>query len=348
MRPPESLPSLFLFLLATFPSPPCAAARGSSSNNNINIKDLVDAVVHPLNPRTLNHLLWPRLDDLPGGPPPPPGDDDHPHPPGPGDDDHGPRPGPPPPPRPDGPPDPAILDAVVGNQNLQSFTDALGGIAAGPITESNDAQRRYKADGNTFPTFIEAAERTCEVQANDCTTKANSNPQPDPQSNQNANNPKNTNLTGTQSNQNANNPKNTNLTGTQTHPKPAGDDPQKVELTVDKCEAQRTRCLSFQSKSASVTAFPDQTSTTTTTSSTSTTLSAAPTVNATTTSNGATMTVAGAPPPLPMPGKQPPGGPPGMGMMPLPPPPGAGPTGTQLINLGPDPQFPLFDLLCDV
>ncbi|KAK8167963.1 hypothetical protein BKA80DRAFT_53658 [Phyllosticta citrichinensis] len=198
------------------------------------------------------------------------------------------------------------------------------------------------------PTFIEAAERTCEVQANDCTTKANSNPQPDPQSNQNANNPKNTNLTGTQSNQNANNPKNTNLTGTQTHPKPAGDDPQKVELTVDKCEAQRTRCLSFQSKSASVTAFPDQTSTTTTTSSTSTTLSAAPTVNATTTSNGATMTVAGAPPPLPMPGKQPPGGPPGMGMMPLPPPPGAGPTGTQLINLGPDPQFPLFDLLCDV
>lgn len=34
--------------------------------------------------------------------------------------------------------------------NLQAFQEALGGIAAGPITESKDTQRRYKADGNTF------------------------------------------------------------------------------------------------------------------------------------------------------------------------------------------------------
>ncbi|KAK7527309.1 uncharacterized protein IWZ02DRAFT_441227 [Phyllosticta citriasiana] len=211
-------------------------------------------------------------------------------------------------------PDPATLDAVVGSQNLQGFNEALGGIAAGPITESDDLQRRYKANGNTFPTFIEAAQRTCEVQANDCTTAANT-PQQNNNNNDNQKPDPNPSNNGTPSQQ-----------------------AQKIELTIDKCEAQRTRCLSFQSKSASVTTFPDQSSTSTTTSSTT----APPTVNATTTTTTTTAaaststlslvtttntTTTTAPPPLP---------------------PGAGPTGTQLINLGPDPQFPMFDLLCDV
>ncbi|KAK8436065.1 hypothetical protein IWX49DRAFT_551032 [Phyllosticta citricarpa] len=287
MRPPESLPSLLLFLLATIPSPQCVAATGSSNN----IKDLVDAVVHPLNPRTLNQIIWPRLADPPGDPPPPP---------------------------PDMLPDPATLDAVVGSKNLQGFNEALGGIAAGPITESGDSQRRYKANGNTFPTFIEAAQRTCEVQANDCTTAANT-----PQQNNN-----NDNQTS--------NPSNNGTTSQQGNP-------QKIELTIDKCEAQRTRCLSFQSKSASVTTFPDQSTTTSSSSSSSkSSTTAPPTVNATTTTtttaassstlslvtttNTSTTTTSAA----------------------APPPPGAGPTGTQLINLGPDPQFPMFDLLCDV
>lgn len=254
--------------------------------------------------------------------------------------------------------------------NLQAFQEALGGIAAGPITESKDTQRRYKADGNTFvglplfplfmptmrsttqstilfnpsstvahffismdlshhtkhqppyqPTFIEAATRTCEVQVNDCAAKAND--------------------------------------------KAANNATQTAELSIDKCEAQRTRCLSFQSNTASVTTFPDQQSTTSSTTSTVPMTATTSTLSiASSSTMTATMSAAAAPPPPPppAPGGQPPppppmgqgpppppGGPMGaMPMMPPPPPPNAGPTGTQLINLGPDPQFPMFDLLCDL
>lgn len=34
--------------------------------------------------------------------------------------------------------------------DLQSFTGALGGIKASPITQSGDSQRPFEVDGNTF------------------------------------------------------------------------------------------------------------------------------------------------------------------------------------------------------
>jgi len=57
--------------------------------------------------------------------------------------------------------------------NLQMFTSALGGIAAPPITMSNDSKRLYEVDGSTFPNFATAAKKSCDSQHNSCQDAAN-------------------------------------------------------------------------------------------------------------------------------------------------------------------------------
>ncbi|KAF7447630.1 hypothetical protein A1F99_069940 [Pyrenophora tritici-repentis] len=49
--------------------------------------------------------------------------------------------------------------------DLQTFTSALGGTKASPITNSGDAKRPFKVDGDTFTDFETAAQRSCDNQA---------------------------------------------------------------------------------------------------------------------------------------------------------------------------------------
>ncbi|KAF2692266.1 hypothetical protein K458DRAFT_398569 [Lentithecium fluviatile CBS 122367] len=58
--------------------------------------------------------------------------------------------------------------------NLQSFTNALGGFAASPITNSGDAKRPFRVDGDTFTDFASAAQRSCDNQFQKCSQNANS------------------------------------------------------------------------------------------------------------------------------------------------------------------------------
>ncbi|KAF2709170.1 hypothetical protein K504DRAFT_476569 [Pleomassaria siparia CBS 279.74] len=57
--------------------------------------------------------------------------------------------------------------------NLQTFTEAVGGAAASPITNSGDPKRPFQVDGDTFPDFKSASERTCDNQNNACSEAAN-------------------------------------------------------------------------------------------------------------------------------------------------------------------------------
>ncbi|OBT65362.1 hypothetical protein VE03_06093 [Pseudogymnoascus sp. 23342-1-I1] len=57
--------------------------------------------------------------------------------------------------------------------NLQTFTDALGGASAEPITNSNDPKRPFQVGESTFTDFASAAGRTCDDQKNACATIAN-------------------------------------------------------------------------------------------------------------------------------------------------------------------------------
>ena len=52
--------------------------------------------------------------------------------------------------------------------DLQTFTGALGGIKAPSITQSSNRERPFMVEGNTFPAYMEAAVRTCDIQNNDC------------------------------------------------------------------------------------------------------------------------------------------------------------------------------------
>ncbi|KAH8816659.1 hypothetical protein F5884DRAFT_229606 [Xylogone sp. PMI_703] len=63
----------------------------------------------------------------------------------------------------------------VSGANLQTFTGALGGAVAPPITESSDSSRPFEVDGDTFPDFSTAAQRSCNNQHNSCAKIANSN-----------------------------------------------------------------------------------------------------------------------------------------------------------------------------
>ncbi|OBT93411.1 hypothetical protein VE01_08801 [Pseudogymnoascus verrucosus] len=58
--------------------------------------------------------------------------------------------------------------------NLQTFTGALGGAAAEPITSTNDQNRPFEVAGDTFTDFKSAASRTCDNQKNACAKIANS------------------------------------------------------------------------------------------------------------------------------------------------------------------------------
>lgn len=57
--------------------------------------------------------------------------------------------------------------------NLQSFDNALGGIRASPIQNSGDPKRPFSVDGNTFPDFDSAGQRSCDNQFQGCSRKAN-------------------------------------------------------------------------------------------------------------------------------------------------------------------------------
>lgn len=59
--------------------------------------------------------------------------------------------------------------------DLQTFTAALGGVHASPITSSGDKSRPFEVDGNTFTAFSEAAQRSCDEQFQGCQAAANGN-----------------------------------------------------------------------------------------------------------------------------------------------------------------------------
>lgn len=60
------------------------------------------------------------------------------------------------------------LFARQARTDLQTFTGALGGIKAPSITQSTDQERPYQVQANTFPNYMEAATRTCDIQKNGC------------------------------------------------------------------------------------------------------------------------------------------------------------------------------------
>ncbi|KAI9929074.1 hypothetical protein MW887_001469 [Aspergillus wentii] len=53
------------------------------------------------------------------------------------------------------------------NENLQTFTGGYGGSAPA-ITNTGDSQRPYGVDGDTFPDYDSAAQRSCDNQFNSC------------------------------------------------------------------------------------------------------------------------------------------------------------------------------------
>ncbi|KAM3087112.1 hypothetical protein ACMFMG_001220 [Clarireedia jacksonii] len=62
--------------------------------------------------------------------------------------------------------------------NLMSFTGALGGVTPEPITKSNDKTKPFEVNGNTFGSFDEAFQRSCDDQKNACADVANSKNNP--------------------------------------------------------------------------------------------------------------------------------------------------------------------------
>ncbi|KAH4927991.1 hypothetical protein HBI56_119920 [Parastagonospora nodorum] len=59
--------------------------------------------------------------------------------------------------------------------DLQIFTSALGGVRASPITNSGDTERPFRVDGDTFNDFQSAAGRSCDNQFQGCQAVANGN-----------------------------------------------------------------------------------------------------------------------------------------------------------------------------
>ncbi|ORY67405.1 uncharacterized protein BCR38DRAFT_483022 [Pseudomassariella vexata] len=57
--------------------------------------------------------------------------------------------------------------------NLQTFTGALGGPTAPMITKSQDFNRPFQVDDDTFPDFQSAAQRSCDSQKNACAEVSN-------------------------------------------------------------------------------------------------------------------------------------------------------------------------------
>ncbi|RDW62029.1 hypothetical protein BP6252_11462 [Coleophoma cylindrospora] len=57
--------------------------------------------------------------------------------------------------------------------NLQTFTQALGGASAAPITNSGSPIKPFAVGADTFPDFASAATRTCNNQHNVCANMVN-------------------------------------------------------------------------------------------------------------------------------------------------------------------------------
>ncbi|KAF1831131.1 hypothetical protein BDW02DRAFT_505931 [Decorospora gaudefroyi] len=68
-------------------------------------------------------------------------------------------------------PSPSVRRQTAGN--FQTFTAALGGIAATPITDSGIAARPFAVKGNTFVNIGAALQRSCDQQFNACANAAN-------------------------------------------------------------------------------------------------------------------------------------------------------------------------------
>lgn len=69
----------------------------------------------------------------------------------------------------------AIYGAPVRRQtgNLQTFTGALGGIAATPVQNSGNPDRPFQVKGDTFVNVGAALARSCDQQFNACANAAN-------------------------------------------------------------------------------------------------------------------------------------------------------------------------------
>jgi hypothetical protein len=57
--------------------------------------------------------------------------------------------------------------------NFQTFTGALGGIAATPVTDSGIANRQFQVKADTFGNIGAALARSCDQQFNACANAAN-------------------------------------------------------------------------------------------------------------------------------------------------------------------------------
>ncbi|KAF1977380.1 hypothetical protein BU23DRAFT_295494 [Bimuria novae-zelandiae CBS 107.79] len=68
----------------------------------------------------------------------------------------------------------ALTNALAIRQaNSQTFTGALGGIAATPILDSGNADRPFSVGGATFVNLSAALQRSCDQQFNGCANLAN-------------------------------------------------------------------------------------------------------------------------------------------------------------------------------
>jgi len=65
------------------------------------------------------------------------------------------------------------IDRRQAGGNLQTFTGALGGIAATPVTATGDATRGFAVKGDTFVKETAALQRSCDQQFNGCSNAAN-------------------------------------------------------------------------------------------------------------------------------------------------------------------------------
>lgn len=69
----------------------------------------------------------------------------------------------------------AVFGAPVRRQagNVQTFTGALGGVAATPVEDSGNPDRPFQVKGVTFTNIGAALARSCDQQFNACANAAN-------------------------------------------------------------------------------------------------------------------------------------------------------------------------------
>ncbi|PVI04150.1 hypothetical protein DM02DRAFT_202461 [Periconia macrospinosa] len=69
----------------------------------------------------------------------------------------------------------AVQAAVLPRQNnAQTFTGALGGVAATPVLDSCNPDRPFSVKGDTFVNVAAALQRSCDQQFNGCMNLVNS------------------------------------------------------------------------------------------------------------------------------------------------------------------------------